>query len=183
MISHIWIIVICLDYLCNINMLTHTDYANVLVQGCCNWGASAMELLQYSTQPSTNTKMRGARPLAMGLPQSYIQLLIYIKYEAWFIFHFFFLIKTITGSFTFPINLSPPGAAYMRQHIGSALVQIMACRLSAASHYLNQCWRIVNWTLGNKFQWNLSRNSHTSIQENSIENAVCQIGGLFVQGR
>ena len=25
----------------------------------------------------------------------------------------------------------------------------------APSHYLNQCWNIVNWTLGNKLQWNL----------------------------
>ena len=28
-----------------------------------------------------------------------------------------------------PLNLSPPSAAYIRQWIGSALVQIMACRL------------------------------------------------------
>ena len=26
---------------------------------------------------------------------------------------------------------------------------------SAPSHYLNQCWHIVKWTLRNKFQWNL----------------------------
>ena len=26
------------------------------------------------------------------------------------------------------------------------------------SHYLNQCLNIVNWTLGNKLQWNLNRN-------------------------
>ena len=25
---------------------------------------------------------------------------------------------------------------------------------SAPSHYLNQCWVIVNWTLRNKFEWN-----------------------------
>ena len=25
----------------------------------------------------------------------------------------------------------------------------------APSHYLNQCWNIVGWTLGNKFHWNL----------------------------
>ena len=31
----------------------------------------------------------------------------------------------------------------------------MACRLPAPSHYLNQWWNIVNWTLGNKLQWNL----------------------------
>ena len=27
------------------------------------------------------------------------------------------------------------------------------------SHYPNQCWIIVNWTPGNKLQWNLNRNS------------------------
>ena len=36
----------------------------------------------------------------------------------------------------------------------SALVQIMACRLLGAKPSLNQCWVIVNWTLGNKLQWN-----------------------------
>ena len=28
----------------------------------------------------------------------------------------------------------------------------------APSHYLYQCWNIVNWTLGNKLHWNLNRN-------------------------
>ena len=27
----------------------------------------------------------------------------------------------------------------------------------APSHYLNQCWNIVNWTLRNKLQWNFNR--------------------------
>ena len=35
------------------------------------------------------------------------------------------------------------------------------------SHYLNQCWNIVNWTLENKFQWNVNRNSYIFIQENA----------------
>ena len=30
---------------------------------------------------------------------------------------------------------------------------LVAC--SAPSHYLNQCWLIVNWNSGNKFQWQL----------------------------
>ena len=29
------------------------------------------------------------------------------------------------------------------------------------SHYLNQCWCIVNWTPGNKFEWNSNRNFHS----------------------
>ena len=35
----------------------------------------------------------------------------------------------------------------------------------APSHYLNQCWNIVNWTLSDKLQWNLKRNSNIFIQE------------------
>ena len=30
---------------------------------------------------------------------------------------------------------------------------------TAPSHYLNQCWIIVNWNLRNKLEWNLRRNS------------------------
>ena len=30
---------------------------------------------------------------------------------------------------------------------------------SAPSHYLNQCWVIVNWTLRNKLQWNFNQNA------------------------
>ena len=30
---------------------------------------------------------------------------------------------------------------------------------SAPSHYLNQCWVLVNWTLRNKFQWSFNQNT------------------------
>ena len=35
----------------------------------------------------------------------------------------------------------------------------------APSHYLNQCWNIVNWTIGNKFQWNINRNDTFSFKK------------------
>ena len=57
---------------------------------------------------------------------------------------------------------------------------LVAC--STPNHYPNQCWFIVNWTPGNKFQWNLNRNFISFIQENAFENVVCQYGGHFVQG-
>ena len=41
--------------------------------------------------------------------------------------------------------------------------------VSAPSHYLNQCWNIDNWTLWNKFQWNIHGNSHIFIQEDAFE--------------
>ena len=46
----------------------------------------------------------------------------------------------------------------------------VAC--SAARHYLNQWWNIINWTPANKFQWNFNQNSYIFIQENPFENAI-----------
>ena len=40
------------------------------------------------------------------------------------------------------------------------------------SHYLNQCWNIVNWTLIKKIQWNLNHNYDIFIQENTLESVV-----------
>ena len=43
---------------------------------------------------------------------------------------------------------------------------------TAPSHYLNQCWNIVNWAPRNKLQWTLNRNSYIFIQEHAFENVV-----------
>ena len=55
----------------------------------------------------------------------------------------------------------------------------MACRLDGASHYLNQCWDIVNWTLRNKLQWNFNRYSDIFSQENAFENVVCEMASIL----
>ena len=47
-------------------------------------------------------------------------------------------------------NSLRPSDAYMHQWTWPSLIQIMACRLAGASHYLNQCWDIVDSTLRNK---------------------------------
>ena len=70
------------------------------------------------------------------------------------------------------INSLRPSDAYMHQLTRPSLVQIIACRLLAPSHNLNQCWLIVNWKLGNKIQWNFNQNSNIFIQENAFEYAI-----------
>ena len=45
----------------------------------------------------------------------------------------------------------------------------------SSRHYLNQCWNIINWTIGNKFQWNFNQNSIIFIHENISESAVCKM--------
>ena len=50
---------------------------------------------------------------------------------------------------------------------------------SAPSHYLNQCWNIVNWNFGNKLQWNFNQNFNIFIQENAFENVICEMSAIL----
>ena len=64
------------------------------------------------------------------------------------------------------------------------------CR-QATSHYLNQCWprslppfgvtrpQWVNWNIRKKFQWNSNRNSNLFIEENALENVVCEMASIL----
>ena len=60
----------------------------------------------------------------------------------------------------------------MRQETNHHWFRYWLVAFSAPSHYLNQCWIIVNLTIGNKLQWNLNRNPYIFIQENEFQNVV-----------
>ena len=49
------------------------------------------------------------------------------------------------------------------------------------SHYLNQCWNIINWIPRNKLQLNLNRNLYIFIQENAFENVIWKMAAILVQ--
>ena len=53
---------------------------------------------------------------------------------------------------------------------------------STASYYQNQSWRIVNWILRNKLQWNSNQNTKLFFQENAFENVVCEIAAILSRG-
>ena len=57
----------------------------------------------------------------------------------------------------------------------------MIKQYSAPSHYLNQCWVTVNWTLGNKLQ----RNQDTKffIHKNAFEMVVNEMAAILSRGR
>ena len=63
----------------------------------------------------------------------------------------------------------------MRQYTNHHWFRQWLVAWSAPSHYRNQWWNIVNWTLGNKLQWNFDRNSNIFIEENAFENVVCEM--------
>ena len=74
-----------------------------------------------------------------------------------------------------------PSDTYMRQWSHHHWFRWWLVAWSAPSHYLNQCWSIVNRTLRNKHQWNFNRNSSTFIQENALENVVCEMAATLFQ--
>ena len=64
--------------------------------------------------------------------------------------------RSMRGSITLPSTVSPthspcsrfnslcPSDAIWQHRSGSTLAQVMACCLTAPSHYLNQCWLIIS---------------------------------------
>ena len=61
--------------------------------------------------------------------------------------------------------------AIWRPRSGSALAQVMACCLTAPSHYLNLCWLIINEVQGQSSEGNFTRDD-TSVTNywNELEN-------------
>ena len=54
---------------------------------------------------------------------------------------------------------------------------------SVPSHYLNQCWVIINWTLRNKLQLNFDQNKKLFIHENASENIICEMAAMLSRRR
>ena len=79
-----------------------------------------------------------------------------------------FFAVTRTNDIT--INSLRQSDAYMRRQSNHHWFRWWLVAWSAPSHYLNQCWNIVHWTLRNKLQWNVNRNSYIFIKKNPFEN-------------
>ena len=68
----------------------------------------------------------------------------------------------------------------MLQHAIPSLVQILACRLVGIKPLSEtQSWSTVSWTLRNKSQWSLDRNSYIFIEENAFENVVLKMTAIL----
>ena len=75
-----------------------------------------------------------------------------------------------------------PDGRWLAQTNYDALMTHHTTENSAPSHYLNQCWVIINWTLRNIIQWNFDQNKKLFIHENSSENVVCERGAILSRG-
>ena len=76
-------------------------------------------------------------------------------------------------------NSLKPSDAYMRQQTNHQWSRQWRVAWPMPSHYPNQCWYFVYWTLRNKLQWNLNRNSYISVQDNAFENMVWKMAAIL----
>ena len=63
-----------------------------------------------------------------------------------------------------------PSDAIWRPRSGSTLVQVMACRVMAPSHYLNQCWLIISQGKWHSSECNFARDTSANNRWNKVEN-------------
>ena len=105
----------------------------------------------------------------------------------WFVL--FCVVNVFAGVSTVKcLNSSPPRAEYIIyiyicvDESGEHWFRLWLVAYSAPSHYLNQCWVIVNWALRNRLQWKFNQNTKFFIHENCIWIHRLWNGGHFVQG-
>ena len=62
-----------------------------------------------------------------------------------------------------------PSDTIWRQKSGSTLAQVMACCLTASSHYLNQCWFTISKVHWHSFEYNFTRDTSAVIHWISLK--------------
>ena len=89
---------------------------------------------------------------------------------------------------TINVNSSPHSAAYMHRWIGSALLQIMVCRLFGTKPLSEQTFRYSQelspgpLVYRNKLQWNFNQNRKLFIHGNASEYIVCEMAAILSRG-
>ena len=89
---------------------------------------------------------------------------------------------------TINVNSSPRSAAYVRRWIGSALLQMMVCRLIGTKPLSGQTFRYSQelspgpLVYRNKLQWNFNQNKKLFILGNASEYIVCEMTAILSRG-
>ena len=73
------------------------------------------------------------------------------------------------------INLLCPSDIIWWHISGSTLAQVMASCLTSPSHYLNQCWLIINKVQRYSHEWNFTRDIPTINHESELENHLTKL--------
>ena len=81
------------------------------------------------------------------------------------------------------INPLRPSDAIWRNKCWRTLAQVMACCLSAPSHYFNQCWLIITMVYWHSSEGNSTTDTSASNHKNWIENYLSKISLKSLRGQ
>ena len=81
------------------------------------------------------------------------------------------------------VNSSWAGDAIWRHRSGSTLAQVMACCLTAPSHYLNQCWLFIREVQWQSPEGNFTRNASAINYYNQLENHLPKLSFKSPRGQ
>ena len=73
------------------------------------------------------------------------------------------------------VNSLWPGDTIWWHRFGSTLAQVMACCLTAPSHYLNQYWVVIKGVPWNSSECNFSRSDHELIHNTCLDITLFEI--------
>ena len=88
-----------------------------------------------------------------------------------------------SSNFWLIFNSLGPSDAIWRWGSWSTLVQVMACCLTAPSHYQNQCWLVNRVLLCYSLKDNSAGNVHESNHCNTYENYTFEINATYPRGQ
>ena len=69
--------------------------------------------------------------------------------------------------------------AIWRHRSGSTLAKVMACYLTAPSHYLNQCWLLISEVLWHSPESNFTASAQTTLLYSEFEDYTFKINATF----
>ena len=105
-------------------------------------------------------------------PQIHLQVRWYLHHNPCFHFR---NISSFCMHFYVWFNSLWPSDAIWRHRTGSTLDQVMACCLTAPSHYLNQCWLIISKVHWHSSEGNFAKDTSAINHYNQLENNFFQI--------
>ena len=141
----------------------------------CSFSASLLRILEMWNEISWYFLTMNARcclMVTLDTTWSNLTLVCLVILQKWAVLPFMLLLSVVPGEI---VNSLWPGDAIWQDRSGSTLAQVMACCLTAPSHYLNQCWLIFSVVLWHSSESNFTAITQCIIMYNNFENHTLEI--------
>ena len=160
--------------------MTSREYSYLLHSLICCSDRDAWNLDWFDFIPFMSNQIMGSLWLLFRVLRHFEILWIHAGvFEFWFVTS----LSRVPVPWTVFQLISPIGPHICVSESGQHWFRWWRVAYSAPSHYLNQCWVIVTWTLRNKRRWNFNQNTKRFVHENASENVVFEMAAILSRGR